>query len=82
MLFLKELGKCGWMTEKYRLVTEDWDDSYICEGSTHIPLDEVVDKLNEQDEKIELLQKHIAIFKYDLRMKDLEIEKLRSCINE
>ena len=70
------------MTEKYRLVTEDWDDSYICEGSTPIPLDEVVDKLNEQNEKIKLLQKHIAIFKYDLRMKDLEIEKLRSCIDE
>ena len=76
------------MNERFRLVTEDWDDSYICDYDTHIPLDEVVEILNAQNDeiisqrdKIELLQKYIAIFKYDLKMKDLEISKLREMVD-
>ena len=67
------------MTKK-RFELTDWHE--VKDNGNIMKVQEVVDKLNEQDEKIELLQKYIAIFRYDLKGKMFEIEKLKELVND
>lgn len=59
------------MTERFVLVTPSWDDDYsfIADNGKHIPLDEVVNILNNQDEQIKLLERILLDLGYRIEIR-------------